>query len=151
MKSLIRNIKKIQRNNIFYIIVVAQILCLIAYYYFIKDLVKPAGITEALKFLIYNVNEYAGAIYTGIIAWLIHIVLFISVVIELPIVKDFIDDDYLNISFRDSYEEIERNKLIFNAILMLMLLICNLYFLTYLFLLIVVVAVIILIIIFAFK
>lgn len=151
MKSVIRNIKKIQRNNIFYIILGSQILLLIAYYYFIKDLVRPAGITEALKFLIFNADEYAGAIYTGIISWLIHIVLFISIVIELPMIKDFIDDDYLDINFRDGYEDIKRNKLILNAVLMLMLLVCNLYFLTYLFLLIFVVAVIMLVIILTFK
>ncbi|NFR85689.1 hypothetical protein FDE85_02595 [Clostridium botulinum] len=153
MRGILRNLKKIQRNNIYYLIVGAQILCLLSYYYLIDGLAKPAGISEALRFLFFNSAEYAGAIYMGILAWIINITLITSVVVEIPFIKDFIND-YINYySFRYNYEEenIEKNKFIINLFLMLILLICNAVFLTYLFLLIFVIVLIILAIIFLFK
>ena len=152
MKGMIKYIKKIQRSNLFYIIAGLQILCLIAYYFFfIKGLAKTAGLTEAFKFLIFDSANYAGAIYTGIIAWILNLILMISVIVEIPYIKDFIDEWIYTYSYEDNDEYIEKNKLIINLILLIILLVCNIYFLTYLLLLILVIAICIVVIIILMK
>lgn len=141
MRKIINFIKTIQYNNIFYSFIGLDILCSILYYYLSLDLEKPAGIIETIKFLMGNPGGYTGSLLVGILAWLSFVIVLLSLICEIPSIKELTKGEY---NYYDTYnsDEVSRNKLIINIVLGFAMFIINiivLRFLSELFLLLIII------------
>ncbi len=137
MKKLIYVLRKSQRNNMYYAIFIAQILFIVAYIFASKNLVKPAGAVQAFYFLFKYPGEYFLSVLFGIVAWIICCCIILSVLREVPIVKELTDEDdgrvYYDYRRYEYLDDIPRNKYIIYIIISLVSLIINFVFVKYLF------------------
>lgn len=126
-------IKNIQRNNIFYIFLVVQLVCIILYYFMSMGLEKPAGLIEAIKFYFNSPAEYILSMFIGILAWIFSFINLLSLLFEVPIIKDLFDYDYYNNSYE--FEDLKKEKIIINCIGAILLFVASLFLLRFLLLL----------------
>lgn len=127
MRKFLNSIRKLQRNNMIYVILGLQVISIVAYIFASKGLEKPAGIREAMKFLLFNPDKYLISILLGLVSWSLFIICIISLIVEIPIIRDALDDNY-----NWYFENVPTWKIILNTVLVIILLILNILFLKYL-------------------
>lgn len=134
IRKIINWIRKLQRNNLFYVLAIVQVICLALYYYASKGLEMPGGITEVFRFLMNAPADYLGALVVGLWAWVISAILLISIIFEAKILKELLEEDYTNYYYyrRQKLENLTRNQYIINIVICLVLLVCNYFFLKFL-------------------
>ena len=87
------NIRKIHRNNLFYLLAAIQVICIIVYHFALRDLEKPAGLREIFNFAVYSSGDMILSLVFGAVPWVIGMVLLMSLVSMIPIVKELLEDD----------------------------------------------------------
>lgn len=123
MKRIIDWLRKIRYNGLFYIFAVVQIILFILYIYMSDGLEKPAGFFEAIRFLINAPLEYISCILIGIVCWIISTILISSVILEIPIIKELVYDEYSY--YENIDEEVNKKIYILNIVIAIVLFIAN--------------------------
>ncbi|EKO1912191.1 hypothetical protein PZQ55_001229 [Clostridium botulinum] len=126
MRKFLNSMRKLQRNNMIYVILGLQVISIVAYIFASKGLEKPAGTLEVIKFLLFSPDKYLISISLGLISWALFAIIIISIITEIPIVRENLDNNYYNDYY---FEDIPTWKIITGIVLAITSLILNILFL----------------------
>lgn len=119
MDNMINWIRTIQRNKLFYVLAAIQFIFLILYARSSNGVEKLVGFRETIRFFIKVQSYYLVYLILGSICWIISAILIVSIILEIPFIKDSIDDRY---SYnRIKLKDIDRNIYIANTLIAVVL------------------------------